>query len=267
MTPPVQVVTEFVTVGGVSVAYQIAGQGHPLVCVHGNFASKRWFTELLRDPPAGWQVIAPDQPNFGDSDALPGPITLGAYTTYLHGFVEALGLERVALLGHSLGGGVVQLFAAAYPKLTRGLVLVGSPTPEGLVTAEEHYPFLEGLRGDREAMAQALAPTMSGRLPDYFGGIVDDALKMHPDGFSGNARALENLTLDGRALDPGTVTCPVLVVRGETDYLISPRMAARTAAAYPNGRLAAMSGLGHSPQIEDPERFRVLLTEFLEGLP
>ena len=262
MSPPVQFVTEFVTVNGVDMAYHTAGRGHPLVCVHGNFASKRWFTELLRDPPAGWQVVAPDQPNFGDSDVLPEPITLGAYTDYLHGFVTALGLESVALFGHSLGGGVVQLFAAAYPEGTRGLVLVGSPTPAGLVTAEEHYPFLEGLRGNREAMAQALAPTMSGRLPDYFGGIVNDALKMHPDGFSGNARALEHLELD-----PSTITCPVLVVRGETDYLISPRMAARTAAAYPNGRLAAMSGLGHSPQIEDPARFRTLLSEFLEGLP
>lgn len=267
MTSPVQIVTEFVTVGGVRVAYQTAGRGHALVCVHGNFAGKRWFTELLRDPPAGWLVVAPDLPNFADSDALPEPITLGAYTTYLHGFVRELGLEAVALFGHSLGGGVAQLFAAAYPKLTRALVLVGSPTPEGLVTAEEHYPFLEGLRNNREAMAQALAPTMSGRLPDYFDGIVDDALKMHPDGFSGNARALEHLELEGRVLDPGTVTCPVLVVRGETDYLISPRMAMRTAAAYRSGRLTELPGLGHSPQIEDPARFRALLTEFLEGLP
>ncbi len=76
-------------------------------------------------------------------------------------------------------------------------MLVGSPTPEGLVTAEEHYPFLEGLRDNREAMAQALAPTMSGRLPDYFEGVVDDALEMHPDGFSGNARALEQINRDG----------------------------------------------------------------------
>ena len=107
---------------------------------------------------------------------------------------------------------------------------------------------------------------MSGRLPDYFDGIVDDALKMHPDGFSDNARALEHLALDTNA-DTSTVTCPVLVVRGETDYLISPRMAARTAAAYENGRLAELPGLGHSPQIEDPQRFYALLSEFLEALP
>ena len=265
MNPPVQFATRFVTVNGVSMAYGTAGQGRTLLCVHGNFASKRWFTELLRTPPVGWRVVAPDLPNFGDSDALPEPISVAAYADFLHGFVGALGLESVALFGHSLGGGVVQRFAASYPEKARGLVLVGSPTPAGLVTAEEHYPFLEGLRDNREAMAQALAPTMSGRLPDYFDGIVDDALKMHPDGFSGNARALEHLGLDTNA-DTSTVTCPVLVVRGETDYLISPRMAARTAAAYENGRLAELPGLGHSPQIEDPQRFYALLSEFLEAL-
>lgn len=262
MNPPVQ----FVELSGVKLAYRSAGQGCALVCVHGNFASKRWFTELLRAPPEGWRVLAPDLPNFGDSDALPEPIRIHAYARYLHGFITALGLGRAALLGHSFGGAVVQLFAAAHPEVTRGLVLIGSPTPEGLVTAEEHYPFLEGLRGDREAMARALAPTMSAtiseRLPDYFNGIVDDALKLHPDGFSGNARALETLTLDTRA-----VTCPVLVVRGEHDYLISPRMAEWTAAAYTNGRLEGLVGFGHSPQIEDPERFHALLKGFLEALP
>lgn len=253
---------QFVEVGGVKLAYRSAGQGRALVCVHGNFASKRWFTELLRAPSEGWRVVAPDLPNFGDSDALPEPIRIHAYARYLHGFITALGLGRAALLGHSFGGAVVQLFAAAHPEVTRGLILVGSPTPEGLVTAKEHYPFLEGLRDNRERMAQALAPTMSGQLPTYFDGIVDDALKLHPDGFSGNARALETLTLDTRA-----VTCPVLVVRGEHDYLISPRMAERTAAVYPHGRLGPLPGLGHSPQIEDPERFHALLKGFLEALP
>lgn len=262
MNSPVQFVTEFVTVNGVKLAYQAAGEGHTLLCVHGSFASKRWFTDLLRDPPAGWQVVALDLPNFGDSEGLPEPIQIRAYADYLYGFMAALGLKRAVLLGHSLGGAVVQTFAAAHPEEVRGLVLVGSPTPEGLVTAEEHYPFLEALKNNREAMAQALAPTMSSRLPDYWDGIVDDALKLHPDGFSGNARALEHLTVDPRA-----VTCPVMVVRGEHDYLISVSMVEQTAAAYPDGRLEPLPDLGHSPQIEDPKRFRALLSEFLEALP
>lgn len=260
--------THTVTVDGVDLAYWSTGTGTPLVCVHGNFASKRWFAELLAAPPAGWQVIALDLPNFGDSGALPGPIRIGAYADALHGFITALELEAVILLGHSLGGAVVQsyavTYAAAHPGTLRGLVLLASAAPSGLVTPEAHYVFLEALRGDRERVAQALAPTMTMRLPAYFDKIVDDALKLDPAAFSGNARALERLDL-APALK--AVRCAVLVLRGEHDYLISEAAARETAAAFSNARLERLQGIGHSPQIEDPEGFKTLLTGFLEALP
>jgi pimeloyl-ACP methyl ester carboxylesterase len=256
----------YVQAGDVRMAYYEAGEGRPLLMVHGNFASKRWFTEQLTNPPAGWRVVAPDLPNFGDSEALPEDIGIEAYAKYLHAFVQALGLPSFVLVGHSLGGAVAQVYATEHPDTLLGLVLVAAPPPGGFVYPEELYPVLERLKGDREALEQALGPTMAARRPPYFGALVDDALKMHPDAYTGNSRALGHYDVSARV---ARVTCPVLVVRGALDlpHLVSEAMARETAASYANARLELPSHLGHSPPLEDPAWFNKLLHEFLEGLP
>jgi pimeloyl-ACP methyl ester carboxylesterase len=256
----------YVQAGDVRIAYHEAGEGRPLLMVHGNFASKRWFAEQLANPPPGWRIVAPDLPNFGDSEALPESVSIEAYARYLHAFVQALDLPPFVLVGHSLGGAVAQVYATEHPETLLGLVLVAAPPPGGFVYPEELYPVLESLKGDREALAQALGPTMAARRPPYFGVLVDDALKMHPDAYTGNGRALGRYDVSAKT---ERVTCPILVVRGALDlpHLVSEAMARATAASYANARLELPGHLGHSPQLEDPVWFNRLLRAFLEGLP
>jgi branched-chain amino acid transport system permease protein len=249
-----------VKVNGLSIAYREAGQGRPLLCVHGNFASGRWFTEV--EVP-GWRLLALDLPNFGASEPLPEPISIGAYADSLHGFIEVLELAPLVLLGHSLGGTVAEVYAAAHPDTLRGLVLVSAAPPAGLKTAEEHYALLDSLQGNAEMMAQSLAPTTPTRQPEYFGDLVQDALKMAPAAFTENARALEHYDV---TKELANVTCPVLVIRCAQDYLITDEMAETTAHAFSNAQLIRHDSVGHSPQVEDPVWFNARLAEFLEGL-
>lgn len=253
-----------VTVHSIRLSYAEAGQGRPLVCVHGNFASKRWFTELLDTPPPGWRVLALDLPNFGSSAPLPEAISIEAYARYLHGFVTALALPPLVLLGHSLGGTVAQAYAARYPETLAGLVLVSTSAPDGLKTPEAHYALLELFKTNRELLKQALVPMMPTRQPPYLEALVDDAFAMHPEAFTGNARALAQIDLR-QGLQ--AVGCPALVLRGDLDPLITEAMARATAEALPNARLHLLTGIGHSPQVEDPVRFYGILTAFLEELP
>lgn len=255
-----------VEVEGVRMAYSDAGEGMPLLLVHGNYASKRWFREQLAGPPAGWRLIAPDLPNFADSEAMPGPVEIGSYAHYLAAFCDALGLEAVALLGHSMGGAVAQELATAQPGRVTRLLLVSSAAPDGHVTPEEHYAVLEGLKGNREALATALAATMPTRQPPYFDEIVDDALEMREHAYVGNGRALERFDVSGRTAN---YSGPVLVIRGEHDlpHLITEEIARRTADAYRNARLELWEGVGHSPPIEAPERFNRTLARFLGEQP
>ena len=284
-------IIETVTVRGVRMAYEEAGAGRPLVCVHGNYASKRWFTEQLAAPPTGWRVIAPDLPNFGDSGALPGAVSIEAYASFLRRFLDELGLEQVVLLGHSLGGAVAQVFASGLPNRLEGLILVASAPPGSLyglpgglpqgvklpklnlkglkLPAGVKLPKLpEGLKlpqvgkQSRSQLASSLKPTMPSRVPPYFDAIVDDAVNMNPRAVGGNMQALMRYNTENL----GTFTAPTLVVRGARDKIISEAMARKTIKAFPNGRLELWQEVGHSPQIEAPERFNKLLEDYLQGL-
>ena len=250
-----------VTVDGVNIAYAEAGAGKPVVCVHGNFASKRWFTPQLLTPPPNAHVLALDLPNFGDSDALNEDISIEAYARYLERFSNALALKDVTLLGHSLGGAVVQVAAARQPQRYKSLVLIDAAPPDGLETPEESYPYLELFKTKRDALAQSLSAVMPTGRPDYFDDLVVDAWKMNRNAFTENARALANYDVT-QALQQ--VTTPVLVLRGGQDTLITEEMARRTAVAFQTARLELWEEVGHSPQIEAPERFNALLADFLK---
>lgn len=250
-----------VTVNGVNLAYAEVGEGAALVCVHGNFASKRWFTPQLLEPPPNARVLALDLPNFGDSDAQPEGISIEAYASWLEGFIDTLGLEDVSLVGHSLGGAVVQMAAARRPRGYQGIVLIDSAPPDGLKTPAESYPYLELFKTNRDLLAQSLAAVMPMVQLDYFDDLVSDAWKMNRAAFTENARALANYDVT-QALQK--VTVPALVLYGERDALISEEMARRTAAVFQRSRLELWPEVGHSPQLEAPERFNALLAEFLK---
>jgi pimeloyl-ACP methyl ester carboxylesterase len=261
MTPTEAPAVEHVEVAGRRIALErSAGPGHEVLLVHGNFASKRWFAPLLAAPPEGLRLTAFDLPNFGDSDPLGGEISIAAYGEAVLGVRDALGLGRPVLLGHSLGGTVAMAAVAADPDGFSGLVLVSSSAPDGLVTPEGVYPFLERYRTEREPLRQALAAMVAvDRSPD-FEAIVDDGQRMHESAFSGNARALAALARPDADLAPrlAAFTGPVWVVHGALHPLITADMAEATARAFTGARevrLETWDDAGHTPYRDDLTRF------------
>lgn len=264
---PADVQIQHVPVDERRIAYQSVGEGRAVVLIHGNFASKRWFSELLAAPPAGARLLAVDLPNFGDSDPLGAPITIAAYADAVRGLKAALGLDRPVLVGHSLGGAVALEAAAADPGAWSALVLVDGSAPEGLTTPEQHYPLLDLFQGNGPLLKQALAPLLASRQPADFDALVADGLRMHPDAFRGNARALDGLDLAPRL---AAYAGRVLVLRGGLDPLITAAMAERTAAAFTGAaqvELETWDDVGHSPATEAPARFAARLGALLEALP
>jgi pimeloyl-ACP methyl ester carboxylesterase len=118
-----------IVVGGRSVAYGEAGDGVPVLFLHGWGLDHRVYKRsLARLVAAGVRVVAPALPGFGGSASLPPQdSTLAGFATWLAEFLDTLEITEPALvMGHSFGGGVAIVFAHNYPERVRGLVLINS---------------------------------------------------------------------------------------------------------------------------------------------
>jgi pimeloyl-ACP methyl ester carboxylesterase len=256
-----------VSLGGCRVRYVEQGTGLPVLYVHGNTGSSRWFQRVMELK--GCRTVAPDMPNSGRSDPLGGEVSLERYADLLVELIASLGLARgtpggPVVVGHSLGGAVAIALAARRPHLLRALVLVDSASPAGLVTPEDRYPTIEMMRKNRDVLARALTaivPTLTDQ--GFFNALVDDAALMAAPAWIGHARALSAFDYRSRC---GAFRGPVLVVWGRRDVPITEAMARETAEAFPGGSLTIMEEVGHSPMVEDPAGFTRVLAGFISGL-
>ena len=249
----------FLPVNGLELFHMSDGSGQPLVYIHGNTGSSRWFSRVMDVP--GHRTFALDLPNFGHSSPLPGEADLHVYADYVGKFVERLHLESPIVVGHSLGGAVAQSLALRNPGMVKALILVDSSSPKGLLTPRERYPFIEMMRKDRGVLSKALAATVPTlRDQALFESLVDDAVIMAERAWIGNAEALSRFDVTA---DTSSFSKPVLVIWGKGDFIISETMARETANAYPNGELRILENVGHSVIVENPGKFLEVLTEFL----
>lgn len=236
----------------------------PVLLVHGNFSSKSWWRELYGEPPRGSRLLAPDLPGFGDSPAdrhfVP---SMELYVDALRGFLDSLQIDEAVLVGHLMGGAVAMQLALSEPERFPGMMLLSPAPPSGLETPDYVYPMLKALRHDRRALRRSLKRMMRSRAPEYMEELVEEAGKMHPKGFAGNARMLSEWSLNGEL---SGYRNPVLVVSGDRDTLVPPSSAEATARRFPAGERVLLSGVTHSPQIEAPGKIKTLLAELLDGV-
>jgi branched-chain amino acid transport system permease protein len=235
------------------------GAGVPVLYVHGNVASSRFYSRVMEVP--GTRTIALDLPNFGRSKPLPGEPDLDRYADAVAAFIRARAIDRPVLVGHSLGGGVAMSLAARNPDLVRALVLVDSASPSGLATPKERHPVIELMRTSRAVLAQALRAVVPTLKDDaFFETLVDEATLMAAPAWIGHAEALTRFDYRGRTT---AFTRPVLVIRGRRDVVVTEAMAHETVAAFPDASLVVLEDVGHSPMVEDPPRFVGLIADFI----
>jgi pimeloyl-ACP methyl ester carboxylesterase len=107
--------------------------GTPVCLVHGNVSSSRFWAESMADLPGDYRVVAPDLRGYGDSETKPVDATRGVreFVEDLAALFDALDIDRVALAGWSIGGGVAMQYAIDYPETLTHLILVATMSPYG----------------------------------------------------------------------------------------------------------------------------------------
>lgn len=274
--------TRIVSVGDVELEIVEAGAGgRPLLLVHGFGGSKEDFTHYLpRLGALGWHAVSPDLRGHGGSSrpADEAAYSLGIAADDLVGLMDALGWRDAVVLGHSMGGMVVQVFAVANPERVAALVLMDTShhMPAGVdadtVAAGQQAvrdggtallveigkkstepgvldtrPYIEMCERDPAYKAWSDHKTLTFEDAAWIGFVGD--MVGHPD-------RLDSLR---------SLTMPTLVILGAEDLPFEQQCKA-IADAIPNARLAVIDGGGHSPQFESPEAWWAVMREFLASV-
>lgn len=267
--------------GAVSLAVAEAGEGgRPLLLVHGFTGAKEDFTEWL-DPLAelGWHAVAPDQRGHGASSQPDdeAAYSFEAYATDLLALLDALGCERAVVLGHSMGGMVVQTAVLRAPERFEALVLmdtshralradaalvdlgIGIARAEGIAAVMAAQDAMEGADALGTGAGERLLATREGYRE--FG--QRKMLASSPAMYAAMLKAITDATsgLD-RLPDLERVAVPTLVLVGDEDTpFLKPSR--RLAGAIPGAELVVIPDAGHSPQFENPEPWWKALAAFL----
>ena len=244
-----------VQVDGHQLYYRRLGTPAPEVVLflhHGLGSTRSWRRQVAQFTEAGFELVLYDRWGYGLSEPRRGFqssfLTQGAEEAIK--FMDALGLERVHILGHSDGGTIGLLVAAGWPERVISLVVVA---------AHVYYEpkMLAGLRGiqanvSRPPLSTALEREHGERAQQLAQDWIDHWLQTD----------VQELNLQDR-LDE--VACPTLVIQGEFDEHATERHARDIAEGVRSGKLWLVPGAGHMPMHEIPELFNRVVIAFLQG--
>ncbi|ORB68867.1 alpha/beta fold hydrolase [Mycolicibacterium tusciae] len=274
---------EFRTIHGYRRAYRVAGSGPAILLIHGIGDNSTTWSTVQSKLAQRFTVIAPDLLGHGKSDKPRADYSVAAYANGMRDLLSVLDVDRVTVVGHSLGGGVAMQFAYQFPQLVERLILVGA----GGVTKDVNIALrVASLPMGSEALAFLRLPLVLpavhafGRVAGaMFGSTglgrdIPDVLRIladlpEPTASSAFARTLRAV-VDWRGqvvtmLDRCYLTrsVPVQLIWGSADSVIPVSHARLAHAAMPGSLLEIFEGSGHFPFHDDPDRFVEVLEQFI----
>jgi len=239
----------FLTIAG-EVTYFVYRQGRPvpgppLVFLHGAGGSHQVWLHQVRGL-LGASCYALDLPGHGRS-AGPGRDSIAAYAGWLIDFIDAAGLERAVLVGHSMGGAIALDAALRFPDRVAGLGLVATGARLRAAPA-----VLDGLRADFPAAVHSICDwCYSPQAPPEMVRLGEQQMaETSPEVLYGDFAACNAFDVIGRL---GEIAVPTVVVCGADDCMTPPKYAAALRDQIPGAVLHLVEGAGHMVMLERPD--------------
>jgi 2-hydroxymuconate-semialdehyde hydrolase len=258
---------------GLRTHFHEAGEGPALLLLHGSGPGvSAWanWSPIIGDLAQSFYVIAPDQVGFGGTQSRPdGRYGRAVWTEHALALLDTLGLERVSVIGNSMGGAIALSLAASRPEAIERIVLMGAlgvrfPLPDGLDRVWGYTP-------DHVARMRELIGLFA-----YNPSIVTDDLvsmryeqSLDPERRASyeamfpapRQRWLDDLALDEDAL--ASITQPTLLVHGFNDVVVPKDSTLRLMEVLPNADAHLIGRCGHWVQIEQTQKFMDIVRGFL----
>ena len=249
-----------------------AGSGPVLVCLHGIGSNGGSFAPLEDKLPADWRVIAWHAPGYLTSQPLAQDWPEAAeYAAALEAFLDRLGLDKVMLLGHSLGCLTAASFVRRAPERVQGMVLACCALGHGVEAGTELSEASKARIADLEEMGPAaFAAARAPRLvfapeanPEVARFVTDGMAQVSMPGYGQAARMLAS----GRLLDDlAHCAVPASVIYGVEDVITPPANSHKAHAAIPTAcrrEMVAIQGAGHAAYQQCPNEFAAAVVRCL----
>jgi 3-oxoadipate enol-lactonase len=256
---------------GVAMSYRELGEGYPLVLLHAFPLNGRMFESQMRAFSGSHQVVAPDYPGFGRSPRTPAQPDVHYYAQGVRGLLDRLHLERVILGGVSMGGYVAFECMRLFPERVSALILANTraePDSEemretrnemALRVAQEGVGVLVELQMERLLSADTLQND-----EEVVKEVRAMILENSPDGVVAALGAMRERPDSTPLL--GKIGVPTLAVGGEEDVISSPEVMGAMAAKIPGAHHVTIPNTGHLSNLEAPEKFNAVLSDFLKSI-
>ncbi len=236
-------------------AYLEEGRGRPLVFVHGAGNRAQVWEGVMEELRGGFRVIALDLPGHGASSCKLEE-TIEGYASRVEEFLDALELQEVVLVGHSMGGAVA---IKTVPRSTRisGVVLVGTG-----VTLSVNPRILSGLKEDFRGTVAAMARWCFSK--DVHPPLVEKAGEMMLQaGRDVLYRDMYACSVYSGKEDLGGIAVPALVICGEKDVMTPVALSRELVKSIKDARLTVVEGRGHMVHMEAPGAVALAIRAFL----
>jgi len=272
-----EILERWVDVGGIRTHYLTAGNGAPIVLLHGGAlgvsAAENWERNLAALAAGGFSVFAPEIVGSGETDKPAGCHAIAAKIRHVENFIDALCLGRVRLIGNALGASLALAIAHDWPERVAAVVVMGGPgAPHGRESSGLNRLTSIAKAYTREGIRESLLTLCLDPA------IVSDEIVERRFRLAQLPGAREAFTAFITSPDGGSsmwdrvqgflpqVRQPVMVLWGSEDRILPVELAHRLAAVLPDARLEIVERCGHWVQIERPELFNRLVLDFFAQL-
>jgi pimeloyl-ACP methyl ester carboxylesterase len=269
-----------IDLSGVNVHYVEAGKGPPLIFLHGLGGSWKDWSANLPAFAATCQVMAVDFPGFGGSDQPEVKYSIEWFTEVVGKFIQERRLDRVNLVGHSMGGLVALNLAARPDSRVKKLIITDA------VGIGDKAEFISYVMTKKILGPETRWESFEGFLKDEFRGMVNNFIKdRKPQTARDFFESLPKNPITGNPVLPMTpsvqmsasiidfdirprlasIRQPTLILWGARDPVAPLQDASLLKKEIPQSKLVLFPDIGHSPMIEHPSLFNQELGKFLQG--
>jgi len=230
------------------VHYEVLGKGRPVFFLHGWVGSWKYWIPSMQVASTSFRAYALDLWGYGETAHNQQAYNLDQQADMLYGFMDKLGIGKIALVGHGLGGLVGLNFARRWPKSVDRMMAINCPTEYEAVNTRLWT-----------AQPAELVDWLSNRTPESLSAL-SDTVKMDPLAVAASLAGLRANNLFGAVRQ---IYLPCLFVYGQNDPAVPPPSLEAQADVSHMMQYIVFEGSGHFPMMEETQRFNRLLIDFL----